>query len=301
MSKKTKYKNKIVIAFIIVAITVVSVLPFIINCAYLMGTSDGNRNTAFSASDMLSLYGTGISFIGTMTLGIIAVWQTILARQQTDKANKFAEKAQHQADASNELAKQANDVSLRFLSLEEQDRTPLLYIIRERCSVEKVNDKIKISLGVKNISNYLVHNIKLVIEPTGDEEIITSYNEKNFYSWMKKIAQIPDGKVKSSSKNIDFVAELWGKYKRAKKSLQNGNTEEITLEEHDGLMTFFVNYPLHNQDDFMAMPIKFFMQNINGKLYKQSSTIYIMRKSDKTPYFLFNHSTRVELCKARQY
>lgn len=219
----------------------------------------------------LSFWGGFLAFYGTVFLGIVAVWQTGRASQQTDAAN---------------------DLTRRLLSIEEQSRTPFLEIRREACEVKKEADNaIRILLCAHNISILPVHNIKLVLGVQSDNIALSDYNEKNFYAWMVKIAKATD--VRGQSENIDFVASLSESSVRKRTTHKNGQREEHILGEYSDMMTFNITCPFTEDVDY-SVPVKFFMQNVNGQLYKQSTTLYIRKKSNGN-FHVFNHSTKVEL------
>lgn len=74
---------------ILVAILLMSI-PFIISWAYLKGTANGQPNTAFSASDIILFYGSILSFIGTVSLGILALWQNHIFKKTTERQNRLS-------------------------------------------------------------------------------------------------------------------------------------------------------------------------------------------------------------------
>lgn len=75
-------------------------IPLVINCLYKLGdTCSSPILTKWTAADALSFYGSYLSFLGTVVLGAVTVYQTKKAHQQTEKANNLAEQ-------SNELAEQ---------------------------------------------------------------------------------------------------------------------------------------------------------------------------------------------------
>ena len=63
-------------------------IPFIINYAYLIGTVDGSVNTVYSASDLILFYGSFLAFLGTVSLGTLALWQNKIANKQNEKFAK---------------------------------------------------------------------------------------------------------------------------------------------------------------------------------------------------------------------
>lgn len=65
----------------LIAIVVLVSVPVIINRCFLIGTENGQANTAYSASDILNFYGTLLSFLGTVFLGALALWQNTKLNQ----------------------------------------------------------------------------------------------------------------------------------------------------------------------------------------------------------------------------
>lgn len=68
--------------------------PFIINYAYMKGLTLKEPNTAFSASDLLSLYGSILSLLGTVILGAITVVQNTRATKISQIAFEEQQRAQ---------------------------------------------------------------------------------------------------------------------------------------------------------------------------------------------------------------
>lgn len=73
-----------------IVIVAIVFIPFIINHAYIVGLDLKEANTAFSASDLLNLYGTILSAVGTVILGYIALKQNdrLLALENTTRQEK---------------------------------------------------------------------------------------------------------------------------------------------------------------------------------------------------------------------
>lgn len=72
----------------VILIILLIAIPFIINCAYMKGLTLENPNTAFSASDLLSFYGTVLTFAGTVALSALALWQN---KQIALKSQEYTE------------------------------------------------------------------------------------------------------------------------------------------------------------------------------------------------------------------
>ena len=70
--QKPWYKKR----WVWIVITIIAVaIPFIINQLYMWGLDLKEPNTAYSASDLLSFYGSFLSLIGTVVLGYVAICQ----------------------------------------------------------------------------------------------------------------------------------------------------------------------------------------------------------------------------------
>ena len=67
-------KHPIIVALLSVTSFLI-VIPLAINCAYMWGRSLLEPNTAFSANDLLIFYGTVLTFVGTVLLGGLALFQ----------------------------------------------------------------------------------------------------------------------------------------------------------------------------------------------------------------------------------
>lgn len=72
----------------VILIILLVAIPFIINCAYMKGLTLESPNTAFSASDLLSFYGTVLTFAGTVALSALALWQN---KQIALKSQEYTE------------------------------------------------------------------------------------------------------------------------------------------------------------------------------------------------------------------
>lgn len=81
--------------FVGVILTAVLIaVPFIINYVYMKGLTLKEPNTAFSASDLLSLYGSILSLLGTVILGAITVVQNTRATKISQTVFEEQQRAQ---------------------------------------------------------------------------------------------------------------------------------------------------------------------------------------------------------------
>ena len=88
--KKRWYKLWWVWLLIFISIVLVTFgVPIIIDYVYKLGDSLSKPNTHFSASDLLSYYGSVFSFIGTVLLGGLALWQNSQYKKQADEFSEL--------------------------------------------------------------------------------------------------------------------------------------------------------------------------------------------------------------------
>lgn len=65
----------------VLALVIIIAIPFIINESYKRG---GGYTTMWDAADMLSFYGSFLAFLGTVALGVLALWQNKKANEIND-------------------------------------------------------------------------------------------------------------------------------------------------------------------------------------------------------------------------
>lgn len=111
--KKKPYKILGVSIFIFII-----TFPFLINESYLYIVKNP-YNTAWDAADILSFYGSFLAFIGTVVLGILALWQNKKIRIESKRSQKKLEELNRLSDETNEklmLSQIQNQIP--FFSLE---------------------------------------------------------------------------------------------------------------------------------------------------------------------------------------
>lgn len=95
MAKLTAFIKRhwlaVVLCCVIVALVISVIVPFIINESYKKGAG---YITLWEAKDVLAFYGCFLSFLGSLSLGIVAIFQNKKANDQTAKANKLTEQMQ---------------------------------------------------------------------------------------------------------------------------------------------------------------------------------------------------------------
>lgn len=100
--------------FFIILFLASLIIPFVINWAYKCGLNSENTFvTMWGADDLLSFYGSYLSAIGTIVLGIVAIYQNNKASEQTERANELAAQMQR--------LEQARFVSMVDLEVSQHD------------------------------------------------------------------------------------------------------------------------------------------------------------------------------------
>lgn len=75
------------VVIIVVLVVLVVLGPFAVSCIYLWTRDAESLISVFTASDLILFYGAALTFVGTVLLGFLALWQNI-------KLNKINEKLQ---------------------------------------------------------------------------------------------------------------------------------------------------------------------------------------------------------------
>ncbi|MEG1726256.1 MAG: hypothetical protein RR313_12770 [Anaerovoracaceae bacterium] len=82
------------IVIILIAIILIAI-PSMIDDAYMRGLTLTEPNTTFSSSDLLGFYGSFLAFIGTVALGVLAIYQNIKANNLSNRLVELDEKRFH--------------------------------------------------------------------------------------------------------------------------------------------------------------------------------------------------------------
>lgn len=133
--------------------------PFIINCAYLAGRHLKEPNTSYTASDLLSLYGSLLSFLGTIILGVISIIQNSRATkisQQVFEEQRRAQLPILQVDSGSTTAYKIEDVSW---NLGEKYGSDMCFDMQKNSHGGHQIGYISYSL--KNISGFCISGIRV--------------------------------------------------------------------------------------------------------------------------------------------
>ena len=109
--------NKI-IGCIVLSIALIFFIPMAVNWLFKKPALCEPMVAKWNEADALVYGGDVLSFIGTVVLGAIAVFQTRKAYEQTERANQLAKDALVQTEKANKLANQMQKLAqARFVSM----------------------------------------------------------------------------------------------------------------------------------------------------------------------------------------
>lgn len=86
------------VAFAVICILVVFALvgvPLLINILFKVNTGISALQAEWSAGDMLGYYGAVLSFLGTVALGVLALYQNHVIKEEADKKAALLEEKEH--------------------------------------------------------------------------------------------------------------------------------------------------------------------------------------------------------------
>lgn len=81
-------KHKKIVALIVVVIMIALLIPFLINESYKV---ENGYLTMWGAPDVLSFYGSFLSFVGTIVLGVVAIYQNNKAHRLNEQLQKLTQ------------------------------------------------------------------------------------------------------------------------------------------------------------------------------------------------------------------
>lgn len=89
-------KHKLIIG--IGSIFIIAGVPFIIHVLFKINTTHSFWVAEWDAGDMLGYYGSILSFIGTVVLGILALYQNHIIKTEADKRTKLLEEKEYESN-----------------------------------------------------------------------------------------------------------------------------------------------------------------------------------------------------------
>lgn len=89
-----KHKALFIIICVLILIALIGI-PFAINLLFKIGTKISIFQAEWSAGDALGYYGAVLSFLGTVILGALALYQNHIIKEEADKKSALLEEKEH--------------------------------------------------------------------------------------------------------------------------------------------------------------------------------------------------------------
>ena len=229
-------------------------VPLIINALY---QANGPIKTAWNAADVLGYYGTILSFVGTVVLGIIAVWQT----------------------------RKANDLSEHMLNLEENKSVPMV----DLCQINEIpsglpkgtyQNSLKATVGDKHLA---IKEDNTILYSDGDVLAFAVRNISDTYITSLEIA------------DIQYVAYENGREVRPQSTIAGltGGIRAFAVGEIQylliaGVDTRFDLGDLSEEEAgkrILELEITFLLGNTKGKLFRETIRIGYYPTREKNGIF----------------
>lgn len=224
--------------------------------------------SAWDSGDLLAYIAGFEAFIGTVSLGLVTVWQN----------------------------QRAYNISDRMLEIEEQRILPYIDINREKSKVTKIDENtLKIKLWLTNYSKYPVHNIYLSKTKLNIREIHELYNCDGVDNVINlQLSNLPEwqsnGKEKENENYI--LTTIAGLREISVEHFQKGKLVET--EYFPNSESLYFNEEIKNADKPIGLFL--YMQNIKYDIFEQETKLFIIKRKEND-YFLTTHSKKISLVK----
>lgn len=177
---------------LIVIIIVIIIVPFLINIAFKVNAINNLFKAEWNAGDVLSYYGDILSFIGTVSLGLLSLWQNKKIEEKSNEHTRYLE------------------------NIEKIKNLPELKIAHELSNGQLQNLKIRIS----NISNNIAKNITVSPLKIFDNQDLIQYSSpdpdvnQDYIQPMQSITVSFNNEPinRLSSKKISFLITYFDKF-----------------------------------------------------------------------------------------
>lgn len=84
-----KHKILTVVAIVMITIIIIFIIPLVINKVYYLKAPCEFFNVKYDISSVLDYYGAVLTFIGTISLGSVTIYQNYQSQQKTDEVNRL--------------------------------------------------------------------------------------------------------------------------------------------------------------------------------------------------------------------
>ena len=127
----------VIVIIIIITLLAVIGIPLLINWLFSQPALWSSFAVNWEVKDALAYYGSALGFIGTVALGIITVYQTKKAHNQTERANSQTEKANKLAEDALAQTQKANELAAKMQKLEESRFLSMVSVENACFQIEK--------------------------------------------------------------------------------------------------------------------------------------------------------------------
>lgn len=222
-----KSNKKISIGVIILLfLFFIIVMPLILNMIYYLNAPCKFFNVGYDISNILDYYGEILTFIGTISLGIITIYQNYISQKKTDEVNKLTLELQKKSMV---MAEQNYEKAKLY---ENKKNAPKFELKNRGCNGRYMN----LDASLKNVSDIIVSDIKSVSFEVFDESnaiVITSDKVKS-----KDFSLLPGQETQIEFHNIEL--------KSVNKTNVNGQQVNESLKEFTMIWSFQCEDPYGN-------------------------------------------------------
>jgi len=153
------HKKLSILVIIVLLLLVVLIIPFFLNWIYYLNAPWEFFKLGYELPHLLSYYGAVLTFLGTVSLGIITVYQNYMSQQKTDEINKLTLELQKKSMAMAEQRyekEQLNEIKYNAPKLELKNRGSNGHYMN-------------LQAELTNVSNLIVSGIKSISFTVSDE------------------------------------------------------------------------------------------------------------------------------------
>ena len=168
---KTYKKMSIVITITLLLLFII-IVPLFINWIYYLNTPWDIFKVGYDLQNILGYYGAVLTFLGTVSLGVITVFQNYLSHQKTNEINKLTLELQKKSMAMAEQRYEKEKLN------EIMKTTPKFELKNSGSNGNHMNLKV----NLKNVSDIIISGIKSISFEVFDETnaiVTTSHKVKS--------------------------------------------------------------------------------------------------------------------------
>ncbi|WP_410506362.1 hypothetical protein ACER0A_004785 [Haloimpatiens sp. FM7315] len=135
------------------------IMPLILNLIYYLDAPCDFFDVGYDISNILDYYGAILTFIGTVSLGIITVYQNYVSQKKTDEVNKLTLELQKKSMAMAEKNYEKEKL------YEINKNSPKFELINSGCNGRHMN----LCAVLKNVSDIIISGLKSISFEVFDE------------------------------------------------------------------------------------------------------------------------------------